>query len=436
LPRSTIRESSLRPQVKNVEAYRHYLKGRFLRHTKNDHGGALREYEEALRLDSSHGPSWVGVAEVNVLAAHYCLIPTASAYAKAQQALATAARLQGDSAEGLYVQGLLAYVHWRWAARDEAYRCALHLEPSHVQVLGSYGLVLAAHGRLDDAREYFDRAREADPLASFPCALTGVGLLTGGEPEESLRHFEDALGFEKENTLALWGSGTAHVALGRLDEGLAMLEKAVVHVRRAPFMVGLLAWGLAVAGRIEEARTLLEELRSRPQPAPAVVSEAWLLGVLGDRGRARPGGGRAPGLPDLHGASGFRFPPARPEVRRTSRAHGSAGVVGPKTGVASHGSGRRLLIGQTLAHYRITAAIGAGGMGEVYRATDTVTGGSRGGVASRCARAAREGWGLGDRAPRTLWITTERCPSRVTVYRLIGCPKPGIDEKLVSPAKS
>jgi eukaryotic-like serine/threonine-protein kinase len=33
--------------------------------------------------------------------------------------------------------------------------------------------------------------------------------------------------------------------------------------------------------------------------------------------------------------------------------------------------GRTSLVGRTLAHYRINTVIGAGGMGEVYRATDT-----------------------------------------------------------------
>jgi serine/threonine protein kinase len=37
-------------------------------------------------------------------------------------------------------------------------------------------------------------------------------------------------------------------------------------------------------------------------------------------------------------------------------------------------SGRLILVGRTLGHYQINAAIGAGGMGEVYRATDTKLG--------------------------------------------------------------
>ena len=74
----------------------------------------------------------------------------------------------------------------------------------------------------------------------------------------------------------------ANVALGRFEEGIAAAEHGVAVTRRAPFFLGLLGWALATAGRTDEARALLEELRARPAAAPTVVSEAWLLGALGE----------------------------------------------------------------------------------------------------------------------------------------------------------
>jgi serine/threonine-protein kinase len=216
------------------------------------------------------------------MAAHYCLIPAAGAYARAKKALATAARLQGESPEALYVEGMAALWQWQWKTWDGAYRRALELQPSHALILGSYGLTLCVRSRLDEGLACFERAREGDPLASFPCAITGVGLLAAGRARESERYFEDALSFEKENATALWGSGTAQVALGRFDEGVATLEQGADRMHRGAFMLGLLGWGLATAGRTDEARCVLEELKARPEPAPASVSEAWLLGALGD----------------------------------------------------------------------------------------------------------------------------------------------------------
>jgi hypothetical protein len=83
--------------------------GRHLRHTKNDHGGALRAFEEAIRLDPSHGPSWVGVAEATLLAAHYSLIPARAAYARVSEVLAIA-RKSGRGGDALYIEGMRNYL--------------------------------------------------------------------------------------------------------------------------------------------------------------------------------------------------------------------------------------------------------------------------------------------------------------------------------------
>jgi TolB-like protein/Tfp pilus assembly protein PilF len=269
-----------RPPARNLEAYRSYLKGRFLR-LKEDHAGALAAFEDAIRLDPSHAPSWTALAEIQVLSAVFSLVPAREACATARAALARARALEGESADGLHAEGFVAWIERRWPAMDTAWRRAIEMEPTHVQALASFAFGLCCLQRLDDALPLFARAREADPLASFPYMLTGGGLLNCGRHEDARRYLEDALAFEPDDASALYMLGMAQVAGGAASAGIEALQRAVAVSRRGAFFLGTLGWALAVAGRTDEARALLAEMQQRPAGTPTVVSEVWLLCALG-----------------------------------------------------------------------------------------------------------------------------------------------------------
>ncbi len=271
-----------REKVANVEAYRIYLKGRHFRYSKNDHAMALKSFDEAVAIDPGHAPSWIGKAEVTTLAAVYSLIPAREAYQTAKDALATASRLQDESAEGSYVEGMIAFCETRWKDSEAALRRSIELQPTFVQAHCWLGFLHSAHQRRFEAETAFAAACEIDPLAPYPYAMTACGQLTLGGPRQAVEPADQAKTFERENTLALYCSGMAKVATGGIDEGVEELEAAVRLSRRGGFILGIYGWGLAVAGRRDEAEAVLEELRSRPKPAPTAVSEAWILAALGD----------------------------------------------------------------------------------------------------------------------------------------------------------
>ncbi|MEJ2582458.1 MAG: tetratricopeptide repeat protein, partial [Acidobacteriota bacterium] len=220
----TVRE---RAQVGNLAAYRHYLKARHFRYSKNDHASALKSYEQALALDPSHGPSWVGKAEVTVLAAVYSLIPIREGYRAAKDALATALDLQGESPDGSYVEGMIAFCEARWREAEEALRRAIELRPTFVQAHCWLGFLLGVHQRRKEAESVFATACELDPLAAYPYGMTACGRLAMARPQEAIDPTAQAMTFERENTLALWSSGIAKVATGAFSEGIDALEAAV-----------------------------------------------------------------------------------------------------------------------------------------------------------------------------------------------------------------
>jgi Flp pilus assembly protein TadD len=234
-----------------------------------------------VRLDPAYSPSWVSLSEVRILATFYGLDRAADAYAAAREPLARAKAGQGESAEALYVEGLIAFGERDWPSCERSLRRALELAPDYPPALCWSGMLRTILGRGGQAED-FRRAREADPLAPYPYAMHGISLLLSRQPAEAEGVCDQALAFEPENTLALWGAGVSRVELGRGDDGIAMLERALTPFHRGGFIHGALGWALAETGRVDDARQILSLIQARPAGAPAVVSEAWILGKLGE----------------------------------------------------------------------------------------------------------------------------------------------------------
>jgi TolB-like protein/Tfp pilus assembly protein PilF/Flp pilus assembly protein TadD len=298
-----------RSHVHDLDAYRSYLKGRHLR-GKEDYFGAVAAFEDAVRLDPHHAPSWTGLAEITVLTAHMGMIQPRTACADARKMLATAKDLQGESADGFHVEAFASWLERRWDAMESNWRRALELQPDHVLALASFAVSLCARQRIEEALPFFERARQADPLASFPYMLAGCGFLLGGRPEEAMRQVEDALTFEPDDASAIFVLCFASAALGRFEQAIAAGERGVVVSHRAPFFLGILGWAFATAGRQSEARSILDELRrARSSESPITVAEAWLLGALGEMDEAFAVLGRAEdecqGMVSYTGLPGF-----------------------------------------------------------------------------------------------------------------------------------
>ena len=280
-----------RKPTSDIEAYQLYLKGRHCLSQLTEKGfeTAIGYFERAIERDPDYALAYAMLAltyaEAGAGVVGGVLEPT-EAYARAREAATKALKLDSGLAEAYAMLGLVKlYCDFDYSGAEQEIKRALELNPGSADTLDIYGRMLAGLERYDEALEVQERAHDLDPL-EHRLDLVST-LLRAGRYEKALQPAKRIVEIEPHFAHAYATLGWVYFKLGRSDEGLAELRKAVSLSPDNTMYQAQLGQALGLVGDIPQARQVLhelEELAKRRYVSPYHL--AYVYTGLGEHDRA------------------------------------------------------------------------------------------------------------------------------------------------------
>ena len=247
------------PRMPSAAAYESYLRGRFLRQqvTYASLARARESFEDAIARDPAYAAAYAGVADVyHVLGGPgWEFGPPRELLPRALEAAGRAIALDPELPDGYAVRGMSRlWLHWDRKGAEEDLHRAVDLNPSFAQAHQYLSTVLTVQGRMSEAIAASQRAAQLDPLSPISTTTVGYRFYYAGHHEEALRAFGRALEIAPDFASALLGQAQVLRALGRAEEALAAVERAVPFAGGRSYVQAHLAYAQAAAGRHADAR--------------------------------------------------------------------------------------------------------------------------------------------------------------------------------------
>jgi TolB-like protein/Tfp pilus assembly protein PilF/tRNA A-37 threonylcarbamoyl transferase component Bud32 len=267
----------------NPAAEEAYFQGRYhlKQFTHHSFRQAIVAFQRAIELDPRHALAYSGLAQAHIAlgAAGGALQPAARM--KAVAAASRALQLDDTLAEAhATVADLKFRYDWDWEAAARGFRRAIELNPSQTDALSLHARFLAAQGRVGEALEHAERARQLDPLS--PDAALTVGLMQyyGRQYERAADELYAALSLDSRFARAYALLGRVFEAQGRFDEALDVTRRALALTDGGPA-----GWQShvpriqALAGQADLARRGLADLEARVARGQLRLSPEYLAYV-------------------------------------------------------------------------------------------------------------------------------------------------------------
>lgn len=225
---------------------------------------ALMALEDECAADERNAQALCDAANLRVTLWCFGFVPRDEALPKARREVKQAFAIQSDFAPAHTMQGVLDLADWKWGSAEDHFRRAIDLNPSSAWALHWYALFLGAMGRHEEAIRYSLRSVELD---NSPGLLVGHGSIHyfAQQFEKLAAIMERTIAASPDFASAYDWLGMAYVQLGRFDESIAVYRRATELSDGIAEILGGLGHAYGIAGRVGEARDVLNYLENCAQ---------------------------------------------------------------------------------------------------------------------------------------------------------------------------
>jgi len=250
------------------EAYSLYFKGRHSLNTRTEKGlkDAIQKFESSIKRDPKFALAYTGLADAYSILASYSLeyVPPKEGFPKAKTAAERALSLDDHLAEAHASLGLVKfYYEWDWNGAEAEFKKALELNPGYAQAHQYYADFVKSFGRFDEALEEMKKALTLDPLSYS--IKTGIGhvLYLSRQYDLAVDQYRKVVESDPSFVPARLWFGRPYLQKGMFKEAIEQVEEAVKLSHETTVSLATLAQAFAVAGRIADAKKLLDKLLTR-----------------------------------------------------------------------------------------------------------------------------------------------------------------------------
>jgi TolB-like protein/AraC-like DNA-binding protein len=230
-----LQEQLIKAPTKNIEAYKHLLKGRELRMRWNsqDVYTAIDCFDQSIALDSAYADAHLEKGWCIGMLASWGYWERSDGLVEANRLIDRGLQLNPDSAIGHYAKGTISFWgYWNYKDAFEHLRKSLEINPNSSEVRDAMADSFSGLGQIDNALFNNAVALRINPLSANLHFTRGNMVYFQRKFKEAVVHFDKALSLDSYFPLALEMKAAALVFDGQKEELQTHVQNHFEHLQR------------------------------------------------------------------------------------------------------------------------------------------------------------------------------------------------------------